>query len=182
MESFKKLIHLFVAFFKVGLFTIGGGYAMLPIIEQELVKSTNMLSMEEVVENYTLAQTLPGVIASNAAALIGYKLGRLKGAIAAVLGVITPSIIIIIFIAAIFKKIEHLEIVQSAFKGIRIVVLALLFDSLTRLVKVAIFDKKTLVIAIISFVLVLFSLVNPIFVIFGGALLGSYIYRERVKS
>jgi len=182
MKTFKKLIHLFIAFFKVGLFTIGGGYAMLPIIEQELVKSKNLLTMEEVVESYTLAQTLPGVIASNAAALIGYKLGRIKGAITCVLGVITPSIIIIIVIAMLFSKIEHLEVVQNAFVGIRVVVLALLVDSLTRLVKVAIFDKKTLIIAILSFCCVMFSLLNPILVIFAGAGLGVIIYRERVHS
>lgn len=181
MNLFKQLIRLYIAFFKVGLFTIGGGYAMLPIIERELVQNMNLIKMESVIESYTMAQTLPGVIASNAAALIGYKLKKLKGAIACTLGVITPSIIIILIIAVVFSKIEHLEVVQNAFKGIRVVVLALLMDSLIRLFKVAVFDKKTLAIAGLSFVLVLGSVISPILVIFSGGLLGLVIYRERVN-
>ncbi|MDH8677074.1 chromate transporter [Fusibacter bizertensis] len=182
MKVFKKLLKLYIAFFKVGLLTIGGGYAMLPIIEQELVKGLELLTMDEVVESYTLSQTLPGVIASNAAALIGYRLGKVKGAVVSVLGVITPSIIIILFIAMIFTRIEHLEIVQNAFKGIRVVVLALLFDSFSRLFKVAVFDRKTFVIASVAFILVLFSIINPILVIVAGGFAGVAIYRERVSE
>jgi len=182
MDQYKKLISLFIAFFKVGLLTIGGGYAMLPIIERELVKDLKLLTMDEVAECYTLSQTLPGVIASNAAALMGYRLGKIRGAIVCVLGVITPSILIILGIAMVFTQIEHLAIVQNAFKGIRVVVLALLIDSFKRLFKMAVFDKKTFVIAFIAFVLVLFSFVNPILVILGGGGLGILIYRERVHT
>lgn len=181
MKLSSKLLKLYIAFFKVGLLTIGGGYAMLPIIERELVKDMQVMSMDEVAECYTLSQTLPGVIASNAAALIGYRLGKVKGALACTLGVTSPSILIIILIAMVFTKIEHLEVVQNAFAGIRIVVLALLIDSFLRLFKVAVFDKKTFVLAILAFVLVMFSLVNPILVIISGGVLGSIIYRERVK-
>ena len=182
MKGFKELLKLYVAFFKVGLLTIGGGYAMLPIIERELVKEMKVMTMDEVAESYTISQTLPGVIASNASALIGYRLGKIKGAVACTLGVISPSIIIIVCIALIFTKVEHLEVVQNAFSGIRIVVLALLIDSFLRLFKVAVFDKKTLVLALLAFVLVLFSLVNPILVIIAGGILGAIIYRERVKT
>ena len=182
MTVFKRLLQLYIAFFKVGLLTIGGGYAMLPIIEREIVKDLNLTTMDEVAESYTLSQALPGVIASNAAALIGYKLYKKKGAIACTLGVITPSIIIILIIAMIFTKIEHLEAVQNAFKGIRIVVLALLVDSFTRLYKMAIFDKKTFILAGLAFILVLFSLLNPVLIIISGGILGIVIYRERVKQ
>lgn len=182
MDVFKRLLKLYIAFFKVGLFTIGGGYAMLPIIEQEIVKDLKLTTMDEVAESYTLAQTLPGVIASNASALIGYKLYKIKGAIACTLGVITPSILIILVVARVFTEIEHLDIVQDAFKGIRIVVLALLIDSFTRLYKMAVFDKKTFALAFLSFILVLFSLVNPVLVILSGGILGALIYRERVKQ
>lgn len=180
MPLFTKLLRLYVAFFKVGLMTIGGGYAMLPIVERELVLNLKYLTMDEVVESYTLAQTFPGVIAANAATLIGYKLLRKRGALFSVLGVVTPSILIILVIALVFSKIEHIEAVQNAFKGIRIVVLALLIDSFERLFKVAVFDRKTGMIAAFSFVAVLTSLMNPIFVIFIGGLLGAVIYRERV--
>ncbi len=182
MTVFKRLLKLYIAFFKVGLLTIGGGYAMLPIIEREIVKDLKLTTMEEVAESYTLSQTLPGVIASNAAALIGYRLYKIKGAVACTLGVITPSIIIILIITRVFTQFEHLEAVQSAFKGIRIVVLALLADSFTRLYKMAIFDSKTFILAATAFVSVLFSLVNPVLVILAGGLLGVLIYRERVKQ
>lgn len=182
MTVFKRLLQLYIAFFKVGLLTIGGGYAMLPIIEREIVKDLKLTTMDAVAESYTLSQALPGVIASNAAALIGYRLYRKKGAIACTLGVITPSIIIILILAKVFTEIEHLQAVQNAFKGIRIVVLALLIDSFTRLFKMAIFDKKTLMLAGIAFILVLFSIVNPVFIILSGGLLGVVIYRERVKQ
>jgi len=182
MIVFKRLLKLYIAFFKVGLMTIGGGYAMLPIIEREIVKDLKLTTMEEVAESYTLSQTLPGVIASNAAALIGYRLYKKKGAIACTLGVITPSIIIILIIARVFTQIEHLEVVQNAFKGIRIVVLALLIDSFTRLFKMAIFDKKTFILASLAFILVLFSLVNPVLVVLSGGILGVLIYRDRVKQ
>ena len=180
MLRFKQLIQLYIAFFRVGLFTIGGGYAMLPIIEQELVKDQRIMSMDEVVECYTLAQTLPGVIAANTSALIGYRLGKTKGALFCTLGVITPSIIIIMLIAMIFTKIEDQQIVKNAFKGIRVVVLALLLDSFQRLFKAAIFDKKTAGIALFAFVLVLFSLINPVLVIVAGGISGVLVFRERV--
>lgn len=180
MNHLKKLIRLYVAFFKVGLLTIGGGYAMLPIVERELVTELKLLTMDEVIESYTLAQTLPGVIAANAAALIGYRLNRKRGALFSVLGVVTPSVVILLIFAMIFSKIEHLEVVQKAFKGIRVVVLALLIDSFKRLFKVAVFDKKTFIIASISFIFVIFSFASPILVIFAGGILGAFIYRERV--
>ncbi|HAS72664.1 MAG TPA: chromate transporter [Clostridiales bacterium UBA8960] len=180
MKFFKNLLKLYWAFFKVGLLTIGGGYAMLPILERELVDNLNLITMDEVVESYTLAQTFPGVIAANAATLIGYRLSRKRGALVCVLGVVTPSIVIILFFAALFSRIEHIEAVQNAFKGIRIVVLALLIDSFQRLIKVAVFDKKTGAIALASFILVLFSLLNPIIVILAGGVFGIAIYRERV--
>jgi len=182
MSVFKRLLQLYIAFFKVGLLTIGGGYAMLPIIEREIVKDLELTTMDVVAESYTLSQTLPGVIASNAAALIGYRIYKKKGALVCTLGVVTPSIIIILFLARVFTEIEHIEAVQNAFKGIRIVVLALLIDSFTRLFKMAIFDKKTFILAGLAFILVLFSLVNPVLVILSGGVLGIMIYRERVNQ
>lgn len=180
MTGIKRLLRLYYAFFKVGLFTIGGGYAMLPIVERELVKDRELISMEDVMECYTLAQTLPGVIASNAAALIGYRLYKKRGATVSVLGVIMPSILLITLIAMVFQQFENIEAVQSAFKGIRVIVLALLIDSFTRLYKVAVFDRKTLLITGLSFAMVMGGILNPIIVILMGGFLGAIIYRERV--
>lgn len=182
MDFFKKLLKLYMIFFKVGILTIGGGYAMLPILERELAEDKNLLDMESILESYSLSQTLPGVVASNASTMIGYKLYGIPGAVAAALGVITPSIIIITFIAIAYKRIGHLEVVQKIFRGIRVVVLALLLDSFTRLFKMAVFDKKTFAVMVLAFGVVFFDLVSPLLVIVIGAFFGIYAYRERVGS
>lgn len=180
MQSIKLLFKLYIVFFKVGLFTVGGGYAMLPILDEELVRQSKLSTKEQVLEAYSLSQTLPGVIGANAAALMGYRIKGVWGALFCTLGVITPSIGIIIGVAMLFKHIEHLKWVENAFKGIRVAVLALLLESFVKLFKVAVFDKKTFAIASLSFVLVLLSWLNPILLIIAGAILGSFIYRERV--
>lgn len=182
MKHVKLFTKLFYVFFKVGLFTVGGGYAMLPILEKELVEKTQLIDSKDVLESYSLAQILPGVIGSNAASLLGYRINGFWGALGSVLGVISPSIIIIVFIAMFFKRVEHLHWVESAFKGIRVIVLALLADSFIKLFKVAVFDKKTLIIASLSFVAVLIGIINPLFVIILGAIAGYSIYKERIGA
>lgn len=182
MKLLRKIIKLYMIFAKVGALTIGGGYAMLPILERELVNEHQYLEMEQILESYSLSQTLPGVVAANASAMIGFRLYGIPGAIAATLGVITPSIIIVTLIAIAYAKVGHLEIVQKIFIGVRVVVLALLIDSFTRLFKMAVFDKKTFSIMAISFVVVFFNLISPLVVIIIGAVFGIYAYRERVGS
>ena len=179
--NLKKWRQLFVAFFKVGLLTIGGGYAMLPIIEREIVTDQEWLTMDEVLECYSVAQSLPGVIASNTAVFIGYRLGGVMGAIACVLGVITPSILIILGVAAVIKQIESLKVVQNAFKGIRIVVLALLCHSMVRMVKSSIKDYMALVIALSGFIFVMFFDGSPIITIVIAGLVGHMMYRGKVS-
>ncbi len=182
MEFLQKILKLYMIFAKVGALTIGGGYAMLPILERELVEEHEYLKMDQILESYSLSQTLPGVVAANASAMIGFRLYGIPGAIAATLGVITPSVIIVTLIAIAYARIGHLEIVQKVFTGIRVVVLALLIDSFTRLFKMAVFDKKTFSITVISFIVVFFDLLSPLVVIVVGAIFGIYAYRERVGS
>lgn len=182
MKHLVLFTKLFYVFFKVGLFTVGGGYAMLPILQKELVEIGGYTDEKDVLESYSLAQTLPGVIGSNAATLIGYKINGFWGALSCVLGVISPSIIIIVMIAMFFQRVEHLAWVESAFKGIRVIVLALLADSFVKLFKVAVFDKKTLIVALMSFVVVLSGFLNPIFMILVGAIAGYVIYKERIGA
>lgn len=182
MNKSSNWLQLYVAFFKVGLLTIGGGYAMLPIIERELVQDKKWMTMEEILESYSVAQSLPGVIASNTAVFVGYRLAGFWGAVISVLGVITPSILIILGIAAVFTQIENLEIVQKAFKGIRIAVLALLCLSMVRMLKASIVDWVTLVIAIAGFLFVMFFGGSPIIVIIASGVLGALFFRKRVTT
>lgn len=182
MYSFAKIAKLWFVFFKVGLMTVGGGYAMLPMLEKELVQGSKLATSEEVFESFSMAQTLPGVIGANTAALLGFKLAGFWGAMFCTLGVITPSVLIISIIAFYFKRVEHLSWVESAFKGIRIAVLALLLEAFIKLSKAAVFDKKTFTLAFLSFLLVITNWISPILLIIVGGALGFWIYRERVGS
>lgn len=182
MYKFAKIAKLWLVFFKVGLMTVGGGYAMLPMLDKELVQGSKLGTSEEVMESFSMAQTLPGVVGANTAALLGFKIAGFWGAVFSTLGVITPSVFIISVIAFSFKRVAHLNWVESAFKGIRIAVLALLLEAFIKLSKAAVFDKKTFTLAFLSFLLVITNWLNPILLIIIGGGFGFWIYRERVGS
>ena len=127
------LWKIFAVFFKMGVFTFGGGYAMLPILKNEVVAKYHWVSEEELMDYYSVGQCTPGMIAVNAASFIGYKLRRLAGLIAATLGVIMPSIIIILLIAILLKQYMDNQYVQWAFGGIRLSVVALIINTVVDL-------------------------------------------------
>ena len=131
----KLLLDLFISFFKIGLFTFGGGYAMLPILQREVVDKHHWVTEEEVLDIYAIAQCTPGVIAVNTATFVGTKLnGALAGAVATI-AVVTPSLIIITIISTILKSFASIEIVQHALAGIRAAVAALVVVSVSKLYK-----------------------------------------------
>ena len=133
----KLLLDLFVSFFKIGLFTFGGGYAMLPILQREVVDKHHWVTEEEVLDIYAIAQCTPGVIAVNTATFVGTKLnGALAGAVATI-AVVTPSLIIITIISTILKSFASIVIVQHALAGIRAAVAALVVVSVSKLYKKA---------------------------------------------
>lgn len=123
------LWKLYALFFKMGLFTFGGGYAMLPILKNEAVEKQKWISEEELLNYYSVGQCTPGIIAVNAASFIGYKLRGISGLIAATLGVISPSLIIIVLIAALLGCYTDNSYVQQAFGGIRISIIALIIST-----------------------------------------------------
>lgn len=172
-------LQLYMSFAKVGAMTIGGGYAMIPSMEQVLCKERALAPMEEIMEQYTVAQLIPGVIAANTAAIIGYRTARVPGAIASVLGVVSPSILVIAVVASVFSKIQHVVWVQKAFYGIRIAVLALLFNALIRLFKKSIADGIGVAIAVIGFIWVVFFGQSPVWMVLFGGLAGVLIYGRR---
>ncbi len=124
-----NLWKLYAIFFKMGLFTFGGGYAMLPILQKEAVEKRKWLTEEELLNYYSIGQCTPGIIAVNAASFIGYKLRKIGGLISATLGVISPSLIIIVLVAALLRQYMDNQYVQWAFGGIRIGVIALIIDT-----------------------------------------------------
>ena len=148
-EKLKQFFGLFGAFAVVGVTTFGGGYAMLPALQREVVEKRRWASEEEVMDWYAIGQCTPGVIAVNTATFVGQKQAGVWGGIFATLGVVFPSLVIIMIIAAFIQNFAHLAIVQNAFAGIRVCVCVLIFNAVVKLWKKAVVDKPTLVICLL---------------------------------
>ncbi len=166
----KTLLQLFLIFARIGGFTFGGGYAMLPLMQKELVDNKQWVTNEELMDYYAIGQCTPGVIAVNTATFVGQKVKGFSGAIFATLGVITPSIIIVSIIAAFISGFGDYEVVGYAFSGIRAAVVALILSSVLKLGKKSIIDKVTFVLFVLVTLLAFFTDLSPIvFVVFCGA-------------
>ncbi len=164
------LWKLFVSFARVGVLTFGGGYAMIPILEREIVDKQKWASSEELMDYYAVGQCTPGVIAVNTATFIGRKVAGVPGGIIATAGVVFPSVLIITVIAGILSNFAELPAVKSAFAGIRVCVCVLIFNAVVKLWKAAVPDKGALVLAVLVFVLSVFLKLSPVvFVIFCAA-------------
>ena len=168
----KELFDLFWTFCKIGALTFGGGYAMLPLIQREIVENKKWSTEKEILDYYAVGQCTPGVIAVNTATFIGYKLRGIIGGIVATLGVIFPSIVIILIIATFLQNFADLAIVQSAFAGIRVAVVALIITTVVKLIKSSIKDYLGVIIAIIAFVISAFIGLSPVSVVIAAALTG----------
>ena len=156
------LLQLFLSFAKVGVLTFGGGYAMIPLLEREIVEKRRWASSEELMDYYAVGQCTPGVIAVNTATFIGYKTAGNLGGIVATLGVVFPSFVIITVIAGIIRSFADIPAVKSAFAGIRVCVCVLIFNSVVKLWKGAIKDKAALALCLLVFVLSLFFDLSPV--------------------
>ena len=178
----KKLWQLFVAFARVGVMTFGGGYAMIPILEREIVDRHGWATEEELMDYYAVGQCTPGVIAVNTATFIGYKVAGSVGGVVATLGVVFPSLVIITLIAGILTNFADMPAVKSAFAGIRVCVCVLIFNAVLKLWKKAVVDKITLVLFLGVFLLSVFFNISPVvFVVFCAAA-GIVLSRLGVKG
>lgn len=172
----KFLLEIFITFFKIGSFMFGGGYTMLPIMEKEIIEKKKWIERELIIDTYALSQSMPGVIAINSSTFIGYKIAGRKGALAATLGILTPSFLIITIIAAFFAKIRDIALVNAVFTGIRPAIAGLIAVAAVRIARTAIRDKTGLIITFLSIILVLFLNIQAIFIIIGGLVLGVVVY------
>ena len=168
----KELWELFAIFFKMGSFTFGGGYAMLPIIQEEIVKKRKWATDEEILDYYAIGQSTPGIIAVNTATFIGYNQKGIIGGIVATLGIVSPSIILITIIATFFTNFQDYVLVQHAFGGIRVVVAALIFNTVLKMYKDSVKDWVGILLFISSFLLLVFLDITPIIVIITSAIIG----------
>ena len=168
----KIYLELFWAFFQIGALTFGGGYAMLPMIQKEIVEKHHWATDDEIIDYFAIGQLTPGVIAVNTATFVGYKTKGILGGIFATLGVVTPSVIIITVIAAFLKNFMDYEIVQHAFSGIRVAVCVLISIAIMKLAKKNIKNNTGIMIAILVFLLVTFTNIPSVYVIIGAIIFG----------
>ena len=171
-NSLRLYGALFRAFFRVGILTFGGGYAMLPILRREVVETHGWCTDEELADYYAIGQCTPGIIAVNTATFIGYKQAGIPGGIFATFSLTLPSLIIILIIAAALQNFAELAIVKNAFAGIRAVVVALIANAVIKLLKSAVVDKATLLIFLATTVLAAVLSVSPVVFVLVAALAG----------
>lgn len=178
----KELISLFLTFARIGAFTFGGGYAMLPMLQREVVQSRKWATEDEVLDYFAIGQCTPGVIFVNTATFIGYKQKGIPGAIFATAGGVFPSLVIIMIIAAVLTNFAHLPVVQNAFGGIRVVVGVLIINAVSGMWKKSVVDKLGIILAIISFVVATFVDISPVWLVLVGAVIGIVVKSFQAKE
>lgn len=171
----KLLLKLFATFAKVGVMTFGGGYAMLPILQREIVEKQKWASEEELMDYFAIGQCTPGIIAVNTATFIGQKTKGILGGIFATLGLVFPSLVIISMLAGVIEAFSHIVWVQHAFGGIRICVCVLIINAVIKLLKKAVIDKLSFVIFLAVTAAAFFTDLSPVIFVLIAAVLGIII-------
>lgn len=171
----------FGIFFRIGTFTMGGGYAMVPLIENEIVDKRKWITKDEYIDLLAISQSAPGIFAVNIAIFIGYKLRGVKGSIVTALGTVLPSFLIILAIAIFFHSFQHNPIVERIFKGIRPAVVALIAAPTFSMARSAKVNRKTIIIPIASALLIWQLGISPIYIIILAGV-GGYIYGRLNKK
>ena len=178
----KELFEIFITAFRVGIMTFGGGYAMLPILQREVVDSRKWATEEEILDYYAIGQCLPGIIMVNTMIFIGSKRKGRLGGIAAALGTVCPALIIITVIAALLTNFADSAVVKKAFAGIRVCVCVLIVNAVIRLWKNSVIDKICFALFLIIAALSVFTEITPVVFVIAAALFGIILKTLEVKS
>ena len=168
----KELLELFLAFARIGGLTFGGGYAMIPLLERDVVQRNGWVSPEEFTDLLALAQSAPGVFAVNMAVFVGYRTRGVAGAVSAAFGCALPSVVIILLIALFFRQFRHIAVVNNIFMGLRPVVVALIAVPVFNVAKSAKVGWTMAWIPVLSAVLIVAFGVSPVFVILIAGIAG----------
>ena len=184
LSKFAKCRMLFWGFFKIAALVVGGGYAIVPAAENEFIHRKKLLTEEELLDMMAIIQSLPGIIAGNAALYIGYRAAGVWGALSALLGVATPSTVIILLIAIFLRNIDlNIPAVQGAFAGAQAAITGLIAVTAVRMIRKTITGPFTLIMAIASAAAAIVFKVSPVWVIVVGAILGiAYQFAAASKS
>ena len=173
----KKLLELIIAFFKIGFFTFGGGYAMLPLVKKEIVEKRGWSTDEEILNIFAIGQCTPGIIAVNTATFIGYKVKGITGGILATLAIIFPSVTLIILIALFLSNFKDNVYVIYAFNGIMSVVAALIIDAVIKMWKTGVKDYIGIALFLIAFLITVLTKLSPVYVIIFAGIVGLFVKR-----
>ena len=178
----NRIIEIFILFFKIGAFTIGGGYAMLSLIEDEIVNKKKWLDHEEFLDGMAIAQSTPGVLAVNISLITGYKIAGFLGMFAGMLGAVLPSFFIVLFLSQILLVYGNHPIVVAIFNGVKPAITALILISVYRIGKSANINRYNFVIPLIVAVLIKYFGVSPIVIIIATMILGNIFYMLKEKK
>jgi len=178
----KILLELAFIFLRIGLFTFGGGYAMLPLLQAELVDKKKWITQEQLMDYFCIGQSTPGIIAVNVATFVGYNRAKIVGAIVATLALVTAPVVVILSLAKILVLYKDNQYVVSAFVGIRIVVTALIADAVIKLWKNAIKDYEAIVVFVVSLIAAVWLNVSPVVMVGCGLGLSLLANLRRLKK
>lgn len=182
IDKIKNLFNLYFSFAKIGTFTIGGGLAMMPMMQSELIEKRKWITDEELIDYYAVGQSTPGIVAVNVATFVGYKQMGIVGGIFATLGMVTPSLVIIMILASLINSINDFPIIQKALKGINVAVAALLTSTIINFMKKTIKKFTNAIFMMISFLLVFVFKLPSFWIILFALLIGVVLtYKEKKK-
>lgn len=168
----NKFFEIYLSFLKIGSFTVGGGYVMVPLMQELAIKQKGWCDEDEFLEYITIAQSCPGMFGANVATNIGYKIGGGFGAVASVSGMVTPSLVIITLFASVYDQLMSIEIIQNAFQGIQSAVLALIFITAINLYKKAVKTNFQKILLVVAMLLTIFLEFSPFYLIISGIVIG----------
>ncbi len=175
----KQLLDIYFTFMRVGGFTFGGGYAMLPMLTKEVVEKKKWITSEELLDYYTVSQCIPGIIAVNTATFVGNRVRGTLGGFMGAAGMVTPSIVIITIVAMFLQSIMDIPLVESAFAGVRVAVAALVLGAVIKLWNKSVKDIFTTVVFLLTFIVQIVFAINPVFAIVTAAVSG-IVYKNLI--
>lgn len=178
----KEFWELFITFAKIGVMTFGGGMAMLPILQREVVDNKRWATEEELVDYYAIGQCTPGIIAVNTATFVGQKRKGAAGGIVSTLGVVFPSLVIISILAGLITNFSHVAWVQNAFAGIQVCVCVLIFNAVVKLLKKSVVDQRTAAIFVLVLLGGVFLNLSPVWFVVLAAAAGILLKNLEVKK
>ena len=181
-SKIRQFLELYLAFVKIGAFTFGGGLAMMPIMQRELIEKRGWLSEEELIDYFAIGQSTPGIIAVNVATFVGYKRLGVLGGIIGTIGVVTPSWVIIMLLAGAISSVDKYPLAQKALRGINVAVAALLTSVIVKFSKKTIKNVWNALFMLLSFALIYFFKVQSVWIIISSLIIGSLLTLYRQKK